>query len=84
MYTAREIRRKLLTYGIRTEVDESDSTISYKIREAEMHKIPYMAICGKREVKSKKMAIRKHGVGDICMLTVKELVKNIEKDAKPS
>jgi len=81
---AGEVRRKLSAYGIRTEVDESDSTIGYKIREAEIQKIPYMAICGKCELKSKKMAIRKHGVGDIGMLTVKELIKNIEKDAKPS
>jgi threonyl-tRNA synthetase len=81
---AREVRRKLSAYGIRTEVDESNSTISYKIREAEIQKIPYMAICGKREAKSKKMAIRKHGVGDIGTLTIKELVKNIKKDAKPS
>ena len=81
---AREVRKKLSAYGIRTEVDDSDSTISYKIREAEIQKIPYMAVCGKREAKSKEMAVRKHGVGDIGMLTIKELVKNIKKDAKPS
>lgn len=81
---AREIRRKLLAHGIRAEVDDSDSTISYKIREAEVQKIPYMAICGKREEKMKKIAVRKHGAGDIGMLTIKELGKNIKKDDKPS
>lgn len=71
-------------HGIRTEVDDSDSTIGYKIREAEVQKIPYMAICGKREVKLKKIAIRKHGVGDIGLLTIRELIKNIKQDNKPS
>jgi threonyl-tRNA synthetase len=81
---AREVRRKLSASGIRTEVDDNDSTISYKIREAEIQKIPYMAICGKREAKSKEIAVRKHGVGNIGVLTIKELIKNIKKDAKPS
>jgi len=81
---AREVRRKLLAHGIRTEVDDSDSTIGYKIREAEVQKIPYMAICGKREVTLKKIAIRKHGVGDIGLLTIRELNKNIKQDNKPS
>jgi threonyl-tRNA synthetase len=84
VHCAEEIRKKLSICGIRTEVDDSDSTISYKIREAEIQKIPYMAICGRREAKSGKMAIRKHGVGDIGVLTAKELVKNIENDADPS
>ena len=81
---AEEMRRKLSAYGIRTEVDDSDSTISYKIREAEVQKIPYMAICGKHEVKTKKIAVRKHGVGDIGILTIEELMKNIKKDDNSS
>jgi len=74
----------LSAHGIRTEVDDSDSTIGYKIREAEVQKIPYMAICGKREVKTKEIAVRKHGVGDIGLLTVREFIKNIKQDNKPS
>jgi threonyl-tRNA synthetase len=81
---AKEIRGKLSIHGIRTEVDDSDSTISYKIREAEVQKIPYMAICGKHEVKIKKIAVRKHGVGDIGILTIEELMKDIKKDDNSS
>ena len=78
---AREIRRKLLAHGIRVEVDDTDATISYKIREAEVRKTPYMAICGRRELKLRKVSVRKHGVGDIGLLTIRRLIKNIEMDA---
>ena len=81
---AKEICRKLSAYRIRAEVDETDSTINYKIREAELQKIPYMAICGEREAKSKKISVRKHGVGNIGILTIKELMRNVAKDHKPS
>jgi threonyl-tRNA synthetase len=46
---AREVHRRLSAFGLRSELDESPSTISYKIREAEVQKTPYMAICGKRK-----------------------------------
>jgi len=78
---AHKVCRKLSAYGIRTEVDDSDSTISYKIREAEIQKIPYTAICGEREAKSKEIAVRKHGVGDKGLSTIGELIKTIKIDA---
>jgi len=43
-----------------------------------------MAICGEREAKSKKISVRKHGVGNIGILTIKELMRNVAKDHKPS
>jgi threonyl-tRNA synthetase len=72
---ARKICRKLLVRGVRAEVDDSDSTISYKIREAETQKVPYMVICGKREVILEKISVRRHGQGDIDLLTIAELIK---------
>ena len=75
---AEKIHRELSANGIRSEVDGSSSTINYKIRQAETQKIQYMAICGKRETKSKKISVRKHGVGDVGLLTIKELIKNIK------
>jgi threonyl-tRNA synthetase len=76
---AKDVHAKLLAYGIRSELDTSASTISYKVRQAETKKIPYMAICGKREAESEKISVRKHGTGNIGSLTVKELVNNIKK-----
>jgi threonyl-tRNA synthetase len=77
---AQRIHEKLQAYGIRSEIDTSASTISYKIREAEVQKIPYMVICGKHEANLKKISIRKHGVGNLGLLTTKELTKNIKNE----
>jgi len=77
---AKKVHKKLQAHGIRSEVDSRSSTISYKIREAEVQKIPYMIVCGKREVKSKKVSVRKHGVGSIGLLTIRELIRNIKNE----
>lgn len=77
---ARVIHKKLLAYGIRSEIDGSASTMSYKVRDAEMQKIPYMVICGEREMKYKKVSVRKHRIGNIGQLTVKEFVKKIQEN----
>jgi threonyl-tRNA synthetase len=77
---AKDIHAKLLAYGIRSELDTSASTISYKVRQAETKKVPYMIICGKREAESKKISVRKHGMGNMGSLTVKEFVNDIKKE----
>jgi threonyl-tRNA synthetase len=77
---AERVQRQLLAHGIRVEIDSSPSTIGHKVRQSELQKIPYMIICGKREVKDNKISVRKHTVGDMGTLTVKELVKNIKTE----
>jgi len=74
---ARKVHQKLSALKIRSELDDSSSTISYKIRDAEIQKIPYMAICGKREAESNTMSIRKHGQKELGSLTIEEFVKAI-------
>jgi len=75
---AKEVDEKLSFLGIRSELDDSPRTISYKIREAETQKIPYMAICGKNEVVSRTVSVRKHGRKRVGALRVEELAKIIE------
>jgi threonyl-tRNA synthetase len=75
---AEEVHKKLMAHGARSELDNSTSTINYKIRQAEILKVPYMAICGKREAETNKMSIRKHGVGSMGLLTIEEFVTNLK------
>ena len=77
---AKGIHEKLSALGIRSELDDSSSTINHKIREAESQKIPYVAICGKREAESNTISVRKHGGEKIGSLTIKELVKIIRNE----
>jgi len=78
---AKRIQGKLLAHGIRSMLDSGASTIGYRIRQAEVQKVPYMAICGKREAKMNGLSVRKHGIGDIGFLTVRELVKKIRSES---
>ena len=60
---AEEINKALSSAGLRTDVDYRHEKIGYKIRGAEVQKIPYMLILGKREVEDKTVSVRRHGEG---------------------
>jgi threonyl-tRNA synthetase len=77
---AEKVHEELLAQGIRSGLDTSDSTISYKIRQAETQKIPYMAICGKRETETGRVAVRKHGFGNLGLLASEELAVTIKNE----
>jgi threonyl-tRNA synthetase len=46
---ARDVARQLKTRGVRVEIDDSNDKLGAKIRKAELHKIPYMAVIGGKE-----------------------------------
>ncbi|MFH1749535.1 MAG: His/Gly/Thr/Pro-type tRNA ligase C-terminal domain-containing protein, partial [bacterium] len=72
---AQKIQKKLLNENIRVELDTSANTMGKKIREAELLKIPYMLIIGKREQKAQKVSIRKYGEGDLGSKTLDQFLK---------
>jgi threonyl-tRNA synthetase len=74
------VNKKLLAKGMRSEIDASTATISYKIRNAELQKIPYTVIVGKREVQTRKIAIRMHGKGNIGTKTIPQFTKEIKEN----
>jgi len=76
---AKSVRRKLVSCGIRAELDDSTSTVSYKIRNAELQKIPYMAIIGKHEAETERIAVRKHGTGNAGSMAIEELARQVRK-----
>ncbi|UCF20856.1 MAG: threonine--tRNA ligase [Gemmatimonadota bacterium] len=59
--TARELRDRLRAAGLRAEVDERAETLSYRIRDGELQKIPYLAVIGQREAEAGTVAVRKRG-----------------------
>ena len=62
---AREIYQQLFNAGMRVEIDERSEKIGYKIREAQLHKIPYMLIIGDKEAESGTVSVRRRGEGDL-------------------
>ena len=58
---ATTIEKELLKNKIRVKVDSRAEKIGYKIREAELERVPYMLILGKKEVEEKVLSIRRRG-----------------------
>lgn len=58
---ARELKEKLQGEGFRVELDARDEKLGYKIREAQIQKIPYMLVVGDKEVEEKTVNVRKYG-----------------------
>ena len=67
---------------IRASADNRNETIGKKIREAEMSKIPYMLIVGEQEEKDGTVSVRKHGEGDIGVMSIEEFAEMINKEIK--
>src|SRR5216110_2265973 len=61
---ARAVHERLRTAAIRSALDERSETLNYKIRDAETHRIPYMAVVGQREAEAKSVAVRVRGSGN--------------------
>jgi len=72
---AREVRQKLADGGLRVEVDERQEKIGYKIRGAQLHKIPYMLVIGDREAAEGAVSVRHRADGDLGAQTVAEFVR---------
>src|SRR5690606_37028144 len=68
------VRDVLADAGFRAELDERGEKLGYKIREAEVQKIPYMLIVGDKEKNSSSVSVRLHGEGDKGSLTLEELM----------
>jgi len=74
---ADQVTHQLQAAGIRAEADLRNEKISYKIREAQTEKIPYMLVVGDREVASGHVSLRQRGEKDLSTLTVDECVARI-------
>jgi threonyl-tRNA synthetase len=76
---AKELRKKFKKMGIRVEVDESNEKIGYKIRKAQMEKVPYMAVIGDKEMKNNTLSIRDRAKGDIGAQPVDDFIAHVQE-----
>lgn len=77
---ARKIQEELHQLGIRVQVDDRNEKTGYKIREAQMQKIPYMIVVGPKEVENHTIAIRSYGKGDLGTVEVEEFKQRLKKE----
>lgn len=76
---AKEAAAKLLAAGIRVEADQRNEKLGYKIREAQLVKIPYMLVVGENEVNAGSFSVRKRGIGDLGSNSVEDTIKMISE-----
>lgn len=79
---AQNILKELKNYDIRAEIDERSEKIGKKIRDAELMKIPYMAIVGEKEATENKLSVRRHGVGDKGAVSADEFFETLQREIK--
>jgi len=69
--------------GLRVHVDDRSDTLNYKIRDAETHKVPYMAVVGQREADAGTVAIRARGEGKKqVVLPLAEFVSKLQDEVR--
>lgn len=79
---AKEVEEKLKLAGIRVEADLRNEKLGYKIREAQLEKIPYMLVVGENEVQSGSVSVRKRGQGDLGAQSLESVAAMIEEDIR--
>ena len=75
---AKKVREALMLKGKRTELDDRNEKIGYKIREAQLEKVPYMLIIGNKEMENEEVGVRSHKDGDIGAMKLNEFVDKIK------
>lgn len=77
---ANEVKAKLEDVGIRVELDDRNEKIGYKIREAQLQKIPYMLVLGDKERESNSVGVRSRKDGDIGAMDLDEFIAKIVEE----
>ena len=81
MEYAAKINEALLDDGIRSELDERNEKIGYKIRYARQEdKVPYMLIIGEKEINENTVSVRDRATDQTTSMTLDELIKKLEKE----
>ena len=77
-----KVLKKLQDAGIRAELDTRAEKIGYKIREAQMKKIPYMLVVGAKEEEEEKVAVRSRSLGDEGQKGLEEFISQIQDEIR--
>jgi threonyl-tRNA synthetase len=73
---AASVRDRLAAAGLRVELDTRQEKIGYKIREAQLQKIPYMLVAGDREAAEATISVRSRSGGDLGARRIDEFVRD--------
>jgi threonyl-tRNA synthetase len=74
------VANQLKKLGVRVEVDTRNEKIGYKIREAQLEKIPYMLVIGDKEMESNQVAVRSRKEGDLGAMDVNAFIAKLTEE----
>ena len=77
---AEKVKEELENVGIRVEIDERNEKIGYKIREAQLEKIPYMLVLGDKEKAANSVGVRSRKAGDIGAMPIDEFIAKVVEE----
>ena len=77
-----KIKDELFKEQIRVDVDERNEKIGYKIREAQLMKVPYMIVVGDKEIENNKISVRSRKDGDMGQMNIEEFKNKILQEIK--
>ncbi|WP_166242078.1 threonine--tRNA ligase [Paenibacillus turpanensis] len=79
---AKQVQEKLRAAGFRVETDLRNEKLGYKIREAQLERLPYMLVVGENEQSAGSVAVRKRGEGDIGVHSIEAVVAMLNEETK--
>ncbi|EAX1655612.1 threonine--tRNA ligase, partial [Salmonella enterica] len=77
-----ELTQKLQNAGIRVKADLRNEKIGFKIREHTLRRVPYMLVCGDKEVEAGKVAVRTRRGKDLGSLDVNEVIEKLQQEIR--
>ena len=77
---ARKVHERLRTARIRSELDDRNEKLGYRIRDAQLRKVPYMLVCGAREAESETVSLRHRTGDDLGAVPLDRLVTDLARD----
>lgn len=79
---ALKLKEKMAEKGIRIEIDQRNEKIGYKIREAQLSKVPYMLVIGDKELETNSVAVRSRDKGELGVVEIDAFIEDILQEVK--
>ena len=77
---ANEVKKALFDAGVRVEMDDRAEKIGFKIREAQLQKVPYMLVVGEKEAAENQVAVRSRDKGEMGSMNLADFVSMVVKE----
>ena len=79
---AQKVKQELEDANIRVELDDSNEKVGYKIRKAQLEKVPYMVVLGAKEVEANTITVRSRKGEDLGQMPIKEFIAKVQKEVE--